>query len=361
MPFDTRQTVSVLTLARGRAAHLANVVRGLIRQDRMPDELVVAVMQEDLYEDLPHAPFPIRQIRVPYTDALPLSEARNTVARAALGDALIFLDVDCIPAPSLVADYLHHLSEAEGLFMGEVLYLPAGRADRGWDYPDFDAVAVRHSDRQGPPQGPRRRCEDYRCFWSLNFALSRATWEASGGFDEAYRGYGGEDTDFGRTLDDRGIAIWWIRGGRVYHQHHPHCMPPIHHIPAILHNTEVFARKWGHRTMEHWLHAFRLMGLVRATASGLKMVREPGPADFALCQQQSHMPYAATGRVIRILEDRARMADGLGPDTRTPEERHAAMTAAQEELLAVAAPVTPAAAALPPQALGARVPATVAP
>nr|WP_246046228.1 galactosyltransferase-related protein [Rarobacter faecitabidus] len=33
----------------------------------------------------------------------------------------------------------------------------------------------------------------------MTFALSSATWQRIGGFDEGYCGYGGEDTDFAST------------------------------------------------------------------------------------------------------------------------------------------------------------------
>lgn len=334
---------SVLTLARGRDAHLRNVVLGLTRQSHPPAELVIGVMQEAAYADLPQAPFPIRQIHV-VADALPLARARNAVAAAAKGDILVFLDVDCIPHPGLVGDYARLTRRGDGLTMGEVLYLPAGATGPGWTCAAFDAVAVRHSDRQGPPEADRGSCGDYRCFWSLSFAMHRDDWAASGGFDERFEGYGGEDTDFGRTLQARGIPIWWVRGARAYHQHHAHCMPPIHHIPSILRNTEIFAAKWGHRTMEHWLHGFRMMGLIENCRSGLRILRQPGPEDFALCAQRSDMPYAATGPVIRLLEDRARRAAGLTEPAPGAAERHARMTCAQDDLLRPAPAVAPAVA-----------------
>ena len=319
-------SASVLTLARGRAAHLRNVILGLTVQSHPPRELVIGVMQDDPYTDLPATDFPIRQIHVT-ADELPLARARNAVGAVATGKILIFLDVDCIPHPDLVRDYAAQTREGDGLTMGEILYLPAGATPDGWTIAGFDAVAVRHSDRQGPPKDARRRCEDYRCFWSLTFAMHCTDWAASGGFDERFEGYGGEDTDFGRTLQEKGIPIWWLRGARAYHQHHAHCMPPIHHIPAILRNTEVFAAKWGHRTMEHWLHGFRMMGLIENGPDGLRILRDPGPEDFALCEQRSDMPYAATAPVIRYLEDRERRR------TASMRERHADMTQAQNDLL----------------------------
>lgn len=297
--------VSVVTLAKGRPDHLVNVVRGLAVQDRQPDELIVAVMQDELYT-LPDAPFPIRQIRI-VGDALPLATARNAAARQAIGDVLVFLDMDCIPAPGLISDYAGFAAEFDGLLMGEVMYLPGGATAGGCDYERFAHVAVRHSDRRGPPPRGIEVCADYRCFWSLNFAMRRDTFLRIGGFDERYRGYGGEDTDFGKTLDQAGIAIAWIKGGLAYHQYHPHHMPPVHHLDSVVRNAELFEAKWGYRTMGHWLHAFRLMGLIDDTAGRpIRILRRPRDEDLALTGQQSHQPYANTASVIRQLE--ARMA-----------------------------------------------------
>jgi GT2 family glycosyltransferase len=296
--------ISVVTLAKGRAEHLVNVVRGLSRQTQLPAEMIVAVMQDELYS-LPEAPFPIRQMRV-VAGALPLAAARNAAAQAAQGDTLVFLDIDCIPTPDLVADYARFAEEFDGLLMGEVMYLPGGATAGDWSYDGFAAVAQRHSDRRGPPPQGLEICADYRCFWSLNFAMRRATFLAAGGFDERYVGYGGEDTDFGKTLDQAGIPIAWIKGGLAYHQYHPHHMPPVHHIDSVVRNAELFERKWGYRTMGHWLHAFRLMGLVDdAPGRPIRILRRPAEHDLALTGQLSHQPYANTAQVIRLLEANA--------------------------------------------------------
>lgn len=280
------------------------MILGLTRQNHPPVELIIGVMQDAPYEDLPATDFPIRQIHIK-GEELPLSKARNTVARAARAEVLAFVDVDCIPGPDMTQVYGILAQPGQGLLMGEVMYLPSGATTDDWSYDGFDQIAERHSDRPGPPKDALAPCNDYRCFWSLNFAMHRLDWDRSGGFDEDFTGYGGEDTDFGRTLNAAGIRINWVRGARVYHQYHPHCMPPIHHIPAILRNTEVFAAKWGHRTMEHWLSGFRMMGLIDEVDGALVQVRDPDEADFELCRQQEHMPYANTARVLRTLRARA--------------------------------------------------------
>jgi hypothetical protein len=296
--------ISLVTLAGGRPDNLRNLVLGLSRQATPPLELIVAVMQAVPYE-LPDAPFPIRQMAVAQ-GALPLAASRNEAARAARGDALVFLDMDCIPAPDLVRDYARGLDALDGLLMGEVLYLPAGATRPGWVHEDFAAVAVRHSDRRGPPPDGYEACNDYRCFWSLNFAMRRDTFLAAGGFDERFTGYGGEDTDFGKTLSDRGVTIAWLKGALAYHQYHPHHMPPVHHLDSVVRNAQLFEQKWGYRTMGHWLHAFRLMGLIDdRPGAPIEILRRPGPEDLRLTGQEGHQPYANTTRVIQILEQRA--------------------------------------------------------
>lgn len=296
-------TISICTLAHGRAAHLANLVRGLAAQTRLPDELVVAVMQDRPY-DMPDPGFPVRQIMMG-GQGIPLAAGRNAAARAAAGGMLLFLDVDCIPDPGFVADYAGHLGTRDALLMGEVLYLPSGAVDDGLDFARFARIGVKHSERAGPPVGPLGECSDYRCFWSLNFAMRRATFLAVGGFDERYVGYGGEDTDFGRQVFAAGVPVLWCRGARAYHQYHPHHMPPVHHVDSVIANAARFRDKWGHFTMEHWLRAFTLMGLVALRDGDHVRLRAVSEDDLALTRQQADQPYASSAIVLAQLEGRA--------------------------------------------------------
>ena len=96
----TYRSVSVLTLVRGRQVHLDHLIAGLCAQARMPDELVVAFMQDVAPRVPPDSPFPIRLVQID-GDALPLAKARNHAADQAEGEILAFLDVDCIPIETL--------------------------------------------------------------------------------------------------------------------------------------------------------------------------------------------------------------------------------------------------------------------
>ena len=309
-------SVSICTLAHGRDAHLVNLVHGLNRSSRRPDELVIAVMQEERYV-LPETDFPVRQFLLG-TDGICLAEARNTAARQASGEFLIFLDVDCIPAPTLIADYVAAADHETGVMMGEVGYLPKGATEAGIDYDLFERLAVKHSERAGPPGDKLGACRDYRCFWSLNFALAAETFETIGGFDPAYVGYGGEDTDFGRTMFDRDVKLWWVKGAKAYHQHHKHHMPPVHHLDSVMANAAIFARKWGEPTMQHWMRAFRLMGLIEPDGQGgwIKL-SDPSEDHLRLTRQQEDQPYASSAVVLEWLEDQQSRGKAASRDPAT--------------------------------------------
>ena len=102
-------------------------------------------------------------------------------------------------------------------------------------------------------------------------------------------------------------------------------------LESVLRNSEIFASKWGHRTMEHWLYAFKLMGLIENRRDGLHILREPNARDYELCAQQSHMPYANTRRVIDLLNARVANEDA------SPAERRRRVDLAQKSMLLPAA------------------------
>ncbi|SOR26740.1 Putative sugar transferase (fragment) [Methylorubrum extorquens] len=124
-----RPAPSVLTLVRGRADRLRNLMRGLARQTLRPRELVIAWMQPEPAPDLPDPGCPVCHLHVP-GEPMPLAAARNRAAAAASGNLLVFLDVDCIPGPTLVAAY----ADAAAAERGPVPRrspLPAAGCDRG--------------------------------------------------------------------------------------------------------------------------------------------------------------------------------------------------------------------------------------
>ena len=281
-PLD-RPSASVLTLVRGRADRLRNLMRGLARQSVRPHELVIAWMQPEPEADLPDPGCPVRHIFVA-GEPMPLAAARNRAAEAATGGLLVFLDVDCIASPGLVGAYRRAASETDGLFLGEVLYLPPGLdAETASD----DAALARHGRahpaRPAVPRTGLRREPDPGQLWGLSFALPARAWRAVGGMDEAYAGYGGEETDLATRLDASGLPTFWVAGARAYHQHHPVHVPPLQHFEPILANATRFRRAHGRWCMTYWLGQFEAAGLIAwdADSPAIRVIRHPGTAEIA--------------------------------------------------------------------------------
>ena len=250
-------TVAVCTIVRGRQAHLRRLLEGLGRQTSPPDHIVVAWMGGP--DPGPTVPTGMPVEVVDATDPrtpLPLAAARNAARRGAPdADVLVFLDVDVIPSTTLVADYARRCRTTGGLWSGQVDYLPEGvPADAAWTEAQLDVAATPHPARTPPPADTRLENPDL--FWSLSFAMRAADYDRLGGFDEAFVGYGGEDTDFGRRADAAGLALWRTPAARGWHQHHESTSPPVQHVHDIVGNAHTFHRRWGEWPMRGWLEAF---------------------------------------------------------------------------------------------------------
>ena len=285
MPAETAPA-SVLTLVRGRADRLRNLMRGLRLQTLHPRELVIAWMQPEPAPGLPDPGCPVRHLHVP-GEPMPLAAARNRAAEAAGSDLLIFLDVDCVPGPTLVTAYAGAAHGTEGLFLGEVLYLPpgafAGEPAEAVDYARLDRLGRPHPTKPAVPHTGLRREPNPLELWGLSFALPARAWRAVGGMDEGYVGYGAEETDFALRLAASGLPTYWTAGARAYHQHHPVHVPPVQHFDSILANAARFRERHGRWCMEYWLGQFREAGLIAwdDAAPEIRVIRRPGPEDVA--------------------------------------------------------------------------------
>ena len=254
---------------------------------------------------LPEVPFPVRTHHI-WSDAttIPLAAARNQAVALAQHEWLIFLDVDCIPAPDLLTVYQQQLASFPGLLMGDIRYLSPGMPVAGmpvavskesaqsiqytsWNIDTLRAQGVKHPRRPDITQ-PCQPTECYELFWSLNFALSRSCFHQIGGFDTAYQGYGAEDTDFAFTARKHRIPFALVPA-LAFHQHHPTYQPPLQHFEDIIGNAQQFYHKWNVWPMEGWLHAFANMKLIawHSQASHIEVVRSPTRSEVAQARHQA--------------------------------------------------------------------------
>lgn len=278
--------ISLLSIVRGRRPQLENLIRGVAAQSSKPTELVLVFMNEDPATDLPDLGCPIYSHRITSTvDDLPLAAARNRAAAEANGSILGFLDVDCIPHP----DYVSKLEEAvcltKGLIMGDIRYLPEGAAHGQWTMEQLEKAAVPHPRR--PLLLPDKQLIDldYALFWSLTFGIRKEDFARVGGFDEAYRGYGGEDTDFAFSADKVHLPFFGC-AARVYHQYHDTYTPPYNHLGDLIVNANRFYDKWRIWPMTGWLQKFAAEGYIDWGDSEITLIREPDAAAIAGAKSQ---------------------------------------------------------------------------
>ena len=260
--------VAVITPVAGRHRHLGLQRQGLRRSTLPVDSHVVVCMGDPDAADVAagHAGPPVTAIHVEVPgERLPLARARNAGAETAIesgADLLVFLDVDCVPAPGMVRRYVQCAGEDRGprLLCGPVAYLPPP-PDGGYDLDRLGELADPHPARPWPAEDQTLRDGDPRLFWSLSFAVRPDVWNRIGGFCEQYEGYGGEDTDFGQCAAASGVRLDWTGGAYAYHQFHPAGDPPVEHVDDILANAHVFVRRWGWWPMTGWLTEFQRLGL----------------------------------------------------------------------------------------------------
>ena len=202
---------TVITIASGRHGHLARQRRALAPTD---SHVVVAMGRGEAprCRSVCGARSDVLAIE-PAAGGLPLAAARNAGAARALhggAELLVFLDVDCIPGDTLTARYRAAARAQPGsLLCGPVGHLPPPPPS-GYPATGLAAAARVVGARPVPPPDELRTGGDHALFWTLSFAITAATWAQVGGFDEAYVGYGGEDTDFGQRARRAGVGLCWV-------------------------------------------------------------------------------------------------------------------------------------------------------
>ena len=267
-------SIAVVTVCTpGRAEHLRSQRRAMAAH--LPGARHVVVLPErpgsaDLAGEL--AAEGVEVVELPAGPDLPIARSRNVGGdRAAeLGvDTIVFLDVDCMPGPDLGRRYAELPDGAVGL--GPVTYLPesVGAPDPA----ELPGLTDPHPARRFPERGTRElEPDEFGLFWSLSFAMRPALWTRLrtdfGAFDEAFTGYGAEDTDFGRRLLYRRVPVLLVAGAHAYHRWHPVSDPPVDHLDDLLRNGAHYAERWGEWPAPGWFEKFEQMGLVRRRGDG---------------------------------------------------------------------------------------------
>jgi glycosyltransferase involved in cell wall biosynthesis len=227
--------VSVIVTTYNWPQALDLVLRGLARQTRLPDEVIVAddgsgAETRRLLEDRARAfPVPLRhhwQEDIGFRAA----RSRNRAIAAARGDYVLMLDGDMVMHRDFVADHLRHARAGSFVQGSRALTTPAlsqrmlaqGTVDLGVFTPQLErrrnalrwpALAALNLRRAGlrPP----------RAIKTCNQGWFRADLLRVNGFDERMEGWGREDSELAWRAWHAGIAPRHLRfAALAWHLHH---------------------------------------------------------------------------------------------------------------------------------------------
>ena len=229
--------VSVIVPYYAQLEELGRTLAALERQT-WPRELFEVVVVDDGSPEplsevgrslLERAPFAVRVVWQE-DRGFGLARARNTGARAAAHEVLLFLDGDMLPEADWLtahARWHHALPEAltlglrahvsvEGVDAAAIRNRPgtledlfAGRrVDRAW----FERYWMKTDDLTS------KRDDLFRVVVGANLGVRRGFFELVGGFDESFTDWGREDTEFGYRAFTRGGLFVPVRDALAWHQ-----------------------------------------------------------------------------------------------------------------------------------------------
>jgi GT2 family glycosyltransferase len=221
--------LAVLIPTYNRAPLLHETLRSLTRQSIPASEFEVVVGDDGSSDDT-------AAVVGSFADRLRVSHcfqedlgfragaARNMAARATDAPLLVFLDSGCRAGPELLAHHLRaHLEAPERrAVLGSVHGINATASDAGLrdlyaalepeevvrryeDEPGF--TDLRHSLLADDDLDLDRLLVPWIYFFSANFSVAAADYWAVGGFDEDFRGWGGEDLELGLRLWRDGVRL----------------------------------------------------------------------------------------------------------------------------------------------------------
>jgi glycosyltransferase involved in cell wall biosynthesis len=233
-------TVSIIVSTYNRPALLLLSLLSLARQERLPDEVVIAddgsgPETADVVGRL-REEFPRPLIHAWQEHAGRRAAARNGGVRASSGEYLIFLDGDVLADRGFVAAHVQH-AERRAVLIGAALRLSeaesAGLSEQSVRSGAFSAPLLARAKRRLATVHRRNRwhafqrrlhlCKRHKPkLVGLNFSLHREDFERVNGFDEDFSGWGQEDDDLGLRLALAGVRAKSVAPFAVaFHMYHP--------------------------------------------------------------------------------------------------------------------------------------------
>ncbi len=225
-------TVSLIVTTYNWERALSLYLQSVLRQHRMPDELIVAddgskEPTRRLIETFARtAPLPVRHVWHE-DDGFRLTVIRNKAIAAASGDYIIQTDGDLLLHPDFTADHLA-LAEPGYFVSGSRVLLGKGLSERLLAAESAPRIPlwsreIRNAANSIRLPWPSRLLRNYHTdrVRGCNMAFWRRDLEAVNGYNEEMTGWGSEDAELAARLRNSGIKQHTLKfGGIVYHLHH---------------------------------------------------------------------------------------------------------------------------------------------
>ena len=217
--------VSLIVTTYNRPDALAAVLSGLLAQDDRSFEVLIA---DDGSRDETRAlvervagDAPVRIAHVWQEDrGFRAGAARNRAVAQAKGEYLVFLDGDCVPRPDFIARH-RRLAERGWMVAGNRILLSQSFTREvlqgmlpihAWSFAQWRQARARGAvNRTAPlrslPLGPLRRIgsRNWQRVRTCNLGVWADDFRAVNGFDEAFEGWGFEDSDLAVRLPNLGV------------------------------------------------------------------------------------------------------------------------------------------------------------
>jgi len=149
--------------------------------------------------------------------------SRNRGAEMASAKQLVFLDSDILLNPLALASYRAYLEgKPDALLYGYM----GSDLDRQAPSAFFPERQVNFLDKRYDWDGRNLKAKTmifhsaYECAYSGNFALLKDSYQSIGGFDERFKGWGGEDLDFAERAVKQGYEAHFLIDAWGEHQVH---------------------------------------------------------------------------------------------------------------------------------------------